>query len=461
MVIGFALWLGCAWVLINLEPAHNVNITHATSILGMAFIFGCYGNWMMEAEAREGYKLSHSLRNQMQEGDKARRDLSDEMVEHRATLEDLVQARRHAERASEAKSDFVAAVSHELRTPLNGMVGSIQLLSDTDLDDNQREYQQVLSSSAQSLSLLIDDLFDLTRIEAGLMRIEPVPTNLPPLLKQLEETLSNKAGQTRVALQFNISENLPNWVLVDPHRLRQVLTNLLENALKFTQNGVVELTVGHADEELTFCVKDTGIGLPDNPDVLFQKYHQEVSKESGLGLGLSICHLLVQFMGGSIKAANRPHGGAEFTVRIPLHLAAQPMPETDTSNRSRNLPQGTRILVVEDNPINQKVVRWSLEQLGCRVTVADDGLNAIQTLNEGPFDMVLMDCEMPGLDGYQTTGRIRLKEDAMQRVPIIAVTAHATQGARERCLAAGMDDYLPKPIRRQDLERVLVRWVSN
>ena len=452
-IVGFLL------ALLHHEVSTTVLVQDITEIVVTAMM-GSTANWLLESESRTGYLLNYDLTQKVAELEQARNALADEAEEHRATLGQLEHARREAERASEAKSDFLAAVSHELRTPMNGMVGSIQMLGSTDLNSDQIQYHEVLTSSAQNLSVLLDDLFDLTRIEVGMMRIEPIPTNLHQLLDRVAKAAQRSNHKPSVALQFDWEpRQVPRWVQLDPKRVTQILSNLLNNALKFTQTGWVRLNVEERSERLVFSVTDTGVGLPDNAQSIFEKYHQEGADQGGLGLGLSICQMLAEHMGGQISAHHRRPHGAELRVELPLVMASEPSLIQTTASLVQNHRSNASVLLVEDNPINQKVARWNLEQLGCNVSVAADGQAALSWLADHAPDLVIMDCEMPGMSGYEVTKSIRRGEDAMTRLPIVALTAHATAGARERCIEAGMDDYLAKPFRKADLQRILERWL--
>ena len=462
-----ALWIGVTTVFgyVGVCRYHSIpsaDFTHDLSVLTVSVVLGSVTNWLLEREARDGFLLTHDLRGQVDEVESARLALSNEVEEHRTTLRQLDAARLEAENASQAKSDFLAAVSHELRTPMNGMAGSIQLLQSTELTAEQTQYHEVLSSSAQTLSLLLDDLFDLTRIEVGMMRIEPVPTDLHSMLHQIQATTERAVTADALELRYNWDRStLPRWVLIDAKRTTQILANLIQNSLKFTHDGWVEIKAYSEGKWLTFKVVDTGKGLPDDASSVFRKYHQEFADEGGLGLGLSICQMLAEHMGGQISAHHRDSKGAEFIVKLPLLLANEPSIVQNVRTLQSVRTQDARVLLVEDNPINQKVARWTLEQLGCIVSVASDGQAALSQIETDEVDLIIMDCEMPGMNGYQVTERIRANETDRNSLPIIALTAHATRGARERCLDAGMNDYLAKPFRKADLQRVLERWLPG
>jgi signal transduction histidine kinase/ActR/RegA family two-component response regulator len=426
----------------------------------VALLIGLMANWLLETNARKSFRLLHQLEGKVSELEMAHNVLEAAAQEQASDHQELLDARYQADRANQAKSDFLATVSHELRTPMNGMLGAIELLENTNLDANQRQFQEVLKSSANYLSLLLDDLFDLTRIETGLMRIEVMPTDIFALLGEIESTTRASIGESPVELRFDHDPSeLPRWILVDAARLTQVLSNLLHNAFKFTDFGSITLSARTVADQLELTVLDTGKGLPADLSLLFEKYQQGGSKKGGLGLGLSISQKLVTHMGGSISAHHRKGGGAEFRVALPLLLANEPSIQQKNPASPNRYRHGATVLVAEDNPINRKVVRWSLQQMGCKVEVANDGQSAVDFLANNQVDLLLMDCEMPDMDGFQATRAIRRSEHAMARVPIIALTADATKGASERCFEAGMDDYIAKPFRRADLLKILQRWV--
>ena len=316
---------------------------------------------------------------------------------------------------------------------MNGMVGSIQMLGSTDLSSDQVQYHEVLTSSAQNLSVLLDDLFDLTPHRGGddahrADPHQPTPTARPRVAKR-------RSGNHKpsVALQFDWElRQVPRWVQLDPKRVTQILSNLINNALKFTQTGWVRLSVEEHSERLVFSVTDTGVGLPDNTQSIFESIIKR-SGSRGPGLGLSICQMLAEHMGGQISAHHRRPHGAELRVELPLVMASEPSLIQTTASLVQNHRSNASVLLVEDNPINQKVARWNLEQLGCNVNVAADGQAALSWLADHAPDLVIMDCEMPGMSGYEVTKSIRRGEDAMTRLPIVALTAcHRRRGALHR-----------------------------
>ncbi len=381
---------------------------------------------------------------------------------------ELDHAREDAVAANRAKSDFLTHVSHEMRTPLNAVIGMTGLLLDSGLAGERREHAETVRGCAEDLLNMINSILDLSGIEAGRVQLECSSFDLVECLKEIGDATANQAAAKGLAFRYG-GEAGPRWVFGDAGRLRQVVLNLLSNAVKFTERGSVEMRLTGDELDLPgavwrISVKDTGIGISQEKlPLLFGRFAQVdsslVRRYEGAGLGLVISQELAMLMGGAITVITKPGLGSEFTLRVPLAPCAPRAVEPAAGGEQPALrPRTRRVLLAEDNAVNLKLGVRLLERMGCRVDAAGNGREAVQMADRLPYDLIFMDCRMPEMDGYEASRRIRSLPGDRPRVPIVALTAHAVKGAREECLQAGMDDYVTKPVRPADLERMLVRW---
>ncbi len=390
----------------------------------------------------------------------------------KAMEEELRAAKDAAEASARAKSAFLANMSHEIRTPMNAIVGLARLAMDTPLTPKQRDYLSKIKTSSEALMGLINDILDVSRIEAGRMEIEQVGFKIDKLLEDVQAVVGVKAEEKGIALTMRIAPGVPRSLLGDPLRLGQVLINLIGNAVKFTEKGSVEVSVTPVHRRMDrvgvlFSVRDTGIGIPAEQQArLFKPFTQAdesmTRKYGGTGLGLAISGNLVSLMGGRIDVSSEPGAGSEFSFILELvelpDAEGEPEPPAPAAAPVPRQAKG-RILVAEDNEINQQVIREILEGMGLAVEIAKNGREAVDRVSTGgAVDAVLMDLQMPEMDGYEAARAIKARPD-LQRIPIIAVTAHALSSERQRCMEAGMDGYVSKPVNPDRLIAALRNWI--
>ncbi|HPF69205.1 MAG TPA: ATP-binding protein [Candidatus Krumholzibacteria bacterium] len=399
--------------------------------------------------------------------------------EIRAQQQGLHQAKEGAEAASRAKSLFLANMSHEIRTPLAGIIGMADLLAGADLDERSRYMVDVVRKASRSLRALLNNILDFSKIEAGRLELDPRPTNLRNLVEEVAAIGSPAALEKGLDLEVDIAPDVPDRLLADAERLRQVLTNLVNNAVKFTNRGEVQLSVtvgpgGGGAFPVTFAVRDTGIGIaPGDRQKVFEAFIQADGSASrryeGSGLGLAIASLLVRMMGGALEVRSEPGAGSTFFFTVPLarcpagaepgqHVGGLDAPGTIAAPGAL---AGARILVAEDNEYNRIVLKMMLADWGCDVVTASDGAQAVRTVAGGGIDAVLMDVQMPEVDGLEATRRIRALSGPESATPIIAATAHAFPADRDRCLAAGMNDYIAKPVEAEVLLGALAHQLGE
>jgi signal transduction histidine kinase/CheY-like chemotaxis protein len=397
--------------------------------------------------------------------------VNQDITERKRLESALAAARDAAEADNRAKSAFLATMSHEIRTPLNGVIGMASLLEDTSLNAQQHSMLATITSSGQHLLTVLNDILDYSKIEAGQFELEQQPLSPGVLVHEVVQLNAGLARERGLHLEMSSAAEVPTWVAGDMVRLRQVLGNLASNAVKFTPSGSVTLRLDTAPAPegrvgLTIAVIDTGIGIPvDRLPYLFQPFVQVdasmTRRFGGTGLGLAISRRLVRMMDGDIVVSETPGGGTTFTVTVLLHPASAPA----TTTREGAMPElpHRRILLAEDNPVNRNVAAAMLKRLGQTVLLAENGQQAVALLARERVDLVLMDCQMPVLDGFAACQQVRDPTSAVldHGVPVIALTANAMQGDRNACLAAGMDDHLSKPITLPLLAQALGRWLDR
>ena len=466
MPVVAAILVGTRWALINAAITGG-------AFLGLGIAHSVLGNWKRTDNLDEAALLasaSHTLAlvvlicMVILGGKRLARSQSQ-----------MRQARDEEQRANQAKSAFLANMSHEIRTPLNGIIGMAEIALEGKLPKKENENVQTILSCSKALLEILNDVLDISKIEAGSLTIESINYSPRELVADVRECFAGQTNSRGLTWGTTLSDSCPYQVLGDSTRVRQVIFNLVGNAIKFTQTGGIRLEVNwHKDsEELEFRVIDTGIGIPqDRQDSIFEEFIQAdvttTRQYGGTGLGLSISRRLVEEMGGSIQTQSEFGKGScfSFTVAAPLGVLEQPIPALEAVEAATKEPEpnqlwSAEVLLVEDNAVNAKVAMHTLKKHGLRPIWAKNGIEAVEMVRNQGFDLILMDCQMPEMDGFEATGIIRAMAPSKSGIPIIALTAGAMNEDRQRCFDSGMNAYLSKPFQREEFERVLAQFLGR
>ena len=391
------------------------------------------------------------------------------------TNKDLILAKNQAEHSAKIKEEFLANMSHEIRTPMNGIIGMKDLLKETKLTEEQQSYLNNIDISAENLLVIINDILDYSKIEAGKMSIESVEFNLESILKNLEDIFRNKAEKQGLSLILEVQKQVPRFVKGDSVRLSQVLINLIGNALKFTKKGIIKLVVSLQEEDqytqrILFQVIDTGIGIPkEKQETIFQSFSQAKASTTreygGTGLGLTISKQLVELQGGKIRVESTEGEGSQFIFDILFKKSSHQNQVVQSSNAQPTLEYKdsttVRILVAEDNKINQILIKKVLQKMKFDATIVENGQLALDALSSNTFDILLLDLHMPVMDGFQTAINIRKTDLGFKNIPIIALTAAAIKDERDRSFACGVDDYITKPFKQDELYKIINKYLQH
>jgi signal transduction histidine kinase/ActR/RegA family two-component response regulator len=406
------------------------------------------------------------------------REISEKSEALRRGNQALIKAKEDAVHRAKSRANFLASMSHEIRTPLNGLLGMLGLALEGNLDADQRRRLDIAFNAGENLLGLLNDILDISKVESGKLSLEHIPFSVRRLVEECVTLHTQQADKKHIDLIIETEAALPEMFLGDPTRTRQILNNLLSNAIKFTNEGSVRILTTYPAGNVQISVIDTGIGMSDKSMrrifLPFSQADAEITRlYGGTGLGLALCRQLVDRMHGKIQVESTPGEGSRFTVTLPFAVqksdqsiaraaftTGEQSGQTAAEADHQTLPQSLQILLVEDNQVNQLVATGLLKNLGHQVDCAENGAEALKALSERNYDLVLMDCQMPVMNGYETTRRIRANE-AWKDLPIIAVTANVMQGDRDDCLAFGMNDYITKPFSREQLQAVIKCWAPR
>jgi PAS domain S-box-containing protein len=393
-----------------------------------------------------------------------------DITEQKLMEQDLIDAREMAEHSAKAKEIFLANMSHEIRTPMNAIMGMSKQLQKTTLNEKQKSFLNIINTASENLLVVINDVLDISKIEAGKLTIETIGYNLKDVVQRTINVMSHKAEEKGLSITLSFDEKIEKVLMGDPYRMNQVLLNLLSNAVKFTDKGFVKIEcslIGQVKNKFqNVCIKviDSGIGMDENfQKNLFQKFVQEdktvARKYGGTGLGMTICKQLIELMHGNIYVESQKHKGTSITLNVAFEIGSS----TDIKNETQVLTNtdvliGKSILLVEDNEMNRLVACEALSHYQVHITEAENGLAAIEWLKKRPFDLILMDVQMPELDGLEATAIIR--NELKNNTPIIALTANAIKGESDKCIDAGMNDFISKPFEEEDLVKIMSKWLT-